>query len=56
MLHEHLKLLSSEVASRLAGNYAENVAISDRIEEQALGMADVMTSGIVQQFPRAFAN
>ncbi|WP_432775038.1 acetylglutamate kinase [Brevibacillus gelatini] len=55
MLDEHLKLLSSEVTSRIAGNYAENIALSDRIESQALEMADVMTSGIIQQFPMAFS-
>ena len=31
-----------------------NVATSDQIEQQALGMADVMTRGIAQQFPSAF--
>ncbi|MFD1175905.1 hypothetical protein ACFQ3W_06240 [Paenibacillus puldeungensis] len=54
MLHEHLRLLTKEVSSRLAKNYAENIAINDQIEPQALMMADVMTNGIVQQFPSAF--
>ncbi len=55
MLHQHLDLLSKEVAARLAGNYRENVALNDQIEPQALMMADVMTEGIVLQFPSAFA-
>jgi hypothetical protein len=54
MLYEHLRLLSNEVSTRLAGNYDENIALSDQIEPQALGMADMMTSGIVQQFPSLF--
>lgn len=54
MMHEHLRLLTGEVASRLAGNYAENVKSGDPIERQALEMADVMTYGIIRQFPRAF--
>lgn len=54
MLYEHLNLLSSEVAARLTENYTENVATNDRIEPQALQMADVMTTGILQQFPAAF--
>lgn len=54
MLYEHLRLLSNEVFARLAGNYVENIALNDLIEPQALGMADVMTNGIVQQFPLAF--
>lgn len=54
MLYEHLRLLTSEVSTRLAGNYSENVALGDPIEAQALEMADLMTKGIVQQFPSAF--
>jgi hypothetical protein len=55
MLYEHLRLLTQEVATRLAGNYTENVALGDPIEAQALEMADVMTKGIIQQFPSAFS-
>jgi len=54
MMYEHLRLLSSSVTARIAGNYAENIALNDRIEPQALDMADVMTMGIVHQFPMAF--
>lgn len=54
MLYEHLRLLSEEVAARIAKNYEKNVAISDSIEQQALDMADMMTTGIVQQFPSVF--
>ncbi|MEF3312523.1 hypothetical protein PV433_26905 [Paenibacillus sp. GYB004] len=54
MMTEHLKLLTQEVSSRLAKNYAENVALGDSIQAQALDMADVMTRGILQQFPSAF--
>lgn len=54
MLYEHLRLLTDEVATRLAKDYVKNVAISDQIEAQALEMADVMTTGIVQQFPSSF--
>jgi hypothetical protein len=54
MMHEHLKLLTEEVATRLAGDYAQNVETADRIQAQALGMADVMTDGIIKQFPASF--
>lgn len=54
MMHEHLDLLSQEVAYRLNRDYANNVAISDVIQEQALMMADEMTKGIVRQFPGNF--
>ncbi|MDR6721688.1 methyl-accepting chemotaxis protein [Paenibacillus amylolyticus] len=54
MMYEHLRLLSEEVATRLAKDYTTNVALSDSIEQQALEMADMMTTGIVQQFPMVF--
>lgn len=54
MLHEHLRLLSEEVAARIAGDYPKNIALNDQIEPQALEMADMMTSGIIQQFPSSF--
>ncbi|MFD2115355.1 acetylglutamate kinase [Paenibacillus yanchengensis] len=54
MLYEHLGLLTEEVTSRIAQDYTRNVALADPIQAQALGMADVMTSGIVQQFPMQF--
>lgn len=54
MLYEHLNLLSRAVSARLAQNYEENVALDDLIELQALMMADIMTNGIVRQFPQAF--
>lgn len=54
MLYEHLKLTAEEAATRLAGNYEQNIALSDQIESQALVMADMMTHGIIRQFPSAF--
>ena len=54
MMYEHLRLLSEEVAARIGKDYSKNVAISDTIETQALGMADMMSSGIIQQFPSSF--
>lgn len=56
MLFEHLNLLTEEVAARIAGDYAKNVALNDQIEPQALEMADVMTTGIIRQFPMSFQN
>lgn len=54
MMYEHLRLLSEEVATRISKDYTTNVALSDSIEQQALDMADMMTNGIVQQFPMSF--
>lgn len=54
MLHEHLALTKTEAVDILTKNYAEGISIFDKIEKQALGMADVMTYGIVKQFPNKF--
>lgn len=55
MLHEHLALTKSEAVARLSGDFARDIAIYDKIERQALAMADAITTGIVKQFPNKFA-
>lgn len=50
MLYTHLKLTKSEAVNILNKNYSEGISIFDEIEKQALGMADVMASGIASQF------
>jgi hypothetical protein len=54
MLHQHLALTKSEALARLSGNFARDIAIYDKIERQALAMADAITTGIVEQFPNKF--
>ncbi|MGH3036984.1 MAG: glycosyltransferase, partial [Gaiellaceae bacterium] len=54
MLHEHLRLTTNEVLARLQGNWDADVAAYDQIHLQALKMADMLSTGIVQQFPRRF--
>jgi len=50
MLFMHLKLLEDEVGYRISRQYTLGVANYDRIEAQALEMADVMAAGIIKQF------
>lgn len=50
MLYQHLKLTEEEATLRLGKRYAEDVALYDAIEEQAMDMADTMVSGLVKQF------
>lgn len=54
MLHEHLALTKTEAVDMLTKNYSDGISTFDKIEQQALEMADVMTNGIVNQFPDLF--
>lgn len=53
MMYHHLELVEDEAIKRLSGKYAEDIALYDIIEEQALEMADMMSRGIISQFKLA---
>lgn len=50
MWFEHLALTKSEAVARLKGDYAKDIAIFDKIEKEALMMADDFSNGIIRQF------
>ena len=54
MLREHLRLTTDEALARLRGDWAADVAAYDEIHLHALGMADILSTGIVKQFPKRF--
>jgi len=54
MMHDHLRLTTDEVVARLQGNWAADVRAYERIHLQILHMADMLSDGLVQQFPSRF--
>jgi hypothetical protein len=49
MLFDHLRMTEDEAVLRLNRRYAEDIENYDRIEGQALEMADYMAQGIINQ-------
>ena len=54
MLRDHLRFTTAEAVARLQKRWRADVADYDAIHVQALGMADMLTAGIVAQFPNRF--
>jgi hypothetical protein len=51
MMHDHLRVTTTELDARLNKDWKADVAAYDRVEEQILKMADELTEGIMKQFP-----
>ncbi|HSU26438.1 MAG TPA: hypothetical protein VLI65_10675, partial [Pyrinomonadaceae bacterium] len=54
MMHDHLSLTTEEATDRIKGNYSADIADYDKVHEQILKMADMLSVGIVNQFPEKF--
>ena len=54
MMHEHLDLTLQEAVAQLTGDYPASVAAYDAVHGQILGMADMLSAGIIDQFPQMF--
>lgn len=54
MMREHLDLTLQEAVAYLTGDHTASIAAYDAIHIQILGMADMLSEGIIRQFPNKF--
>jgi hypothetical protein len=54
MMKTHLDLTLQEAAQQLGGDFAGSVATYDQVETEILHMANMLSAGIVAQFPSRF--
>ena len=55
-MHRHLDLTTQEAVARLQQDWTGDVAAYDRVHLHILHMADMLTAGIVHQFPKRFGH
>jgi hypothetical protein len=54
MMHEHLSATTAEVVARLTKDWEGDIRAYDNVHNQILGMADMLSSGMINQFPARF--
>jgi hypothetical protein len=55
MMHRHLALTTQEAVAQLSGKYPVSVRAYDEVEHEILGMVDMLSTGIIAQFPGRFS-
>ena len=54
MMNDHLKLTTDEAVQRIKKNYDADVVAYDKVHDEILKMSDMLSDGIVKQFPEKF--
>ncbi|HVF24517.1 MAG TPA: hypothetical protein VNA23_01430 [Anaerolineales bacterium] len=54
ILREYLDLTLEMAVARWSGNFELDVAASDKAQDQAIAIADMLSEGIIKQFPDRF--
>lgn len=55
MMHRHLKLTTNEAVAELTGKFEASVHAYDMVEHEILGMADMLSEGVIAQLPGRFS-
>lgn len=53
-MKDHLDATTAEAVARHQGDWQADVAAYDNVHEQILGMADMLSDGIIAQFQAQF--
>jgi len=54
MMRKHLDLTLAEAVARLHGDWPADIAAYEQVHQEILQMADMLSAGIIHQFPKQF--
>jgi hypothetical protein len=54
MMRKHLDLTLAEAVARLQGDWSADIAAYEQVHQEILQMADMLSAGIIHQFPKKF--